>query len=201
MPDTPRSGNDLEKEAEPRQNVEAGEQAETSRRRSLYLWSGVVGALLAAVLTLMLPAWFSYRSLCAETNPGKVDARLSALRTRGPMGTELARRYLAGRFELERKAAAGLIHRHQVLFHGLPVKTVVGYLGPADTGTKDFVTYLVTTRGDAADFLEIRLRSSVVESIHIVEKRLKTRSEETQERRNPIGELEKRKSLEPPRQR
>lgn len=198
MPDVPTDGPGIEAANVGRLGV--GEGDEASRRRSLLLWAAVVGALLAAVVALILPAWFSYRALCAETNPAKIDSRIGALRSKGPVGTEFARRYLARRFGEERRFAAELIRRHQVLFHGLPVATMIEYLGPADTGTDDFITYLVNMKDDGADFIEIRLLNGTVEAIHLVEKRMpEPGAKEPQERRSPVEQIEERKSLKPPK--
>jgi hypothetical protein len=138
-----------------------------NRRKSLYLWTAVIAALLAAVLGFIGRPLAAYMSVKTAVEPREVDAGLEALRSSGPIGTELARRYLARQFAKDPLKASLMLSRHQVLFRGLPTATIIEYLGKPNAATPQYLNYPLAEARGRLRLMAIRLKNGVADGIFL----------------------------------
>lgn len=163
----------------------AEDSTDPPRRLSLFLWTAVVAALLAAVLGFIVRPFAAYLSLKSAVKAFEIDSKLEALRNSGPIGTELARKYLAQQFVRNPVKGGFLITRNQVLFRGLPVAAVIEYLGKPNTSAPRYLNYPLAKRDESLRLLAVRLKNGVVDGIFLDEITVPSDGEEVTGERRP----------------
>jgi hypothetical protein len=112
-------------------------------RSSMLMLLLLAVALTAAVAALLIRPFFTYAELTRYSSAGKRDGLLRKLEGQGPVGNELARKYVAGAFQENRAAGAYMVVKFQSLFIALSLATVEEYLGKADQQAGVFWSYRV----------------------------------------------------------
>ncbi|MBN1808356.1 MAG: hypothetical protein JW909_04760 [Planctomycetes bacterium] len=163
-------GETYEKEKDQPDGESGGEEKEGEKgkvgrppdRKSTLMWLLVAVALGTAAAVLMGRPYVTYRMLKASEPGGRRDTLIIKCHSQGPVGTELARRYMGGEFRRDRTSGTHMAVKHQSLFIGLPLVTMKKYLGEADSETEMFAKYRV----GEDNVLSIQVKYGVVQALY-----------------------------------
>ena len=112
-------------------------------RSSMLLLLLLAAALTAAVTALLIRPFFTYAEVTRAKVGGKRDELIRKLEGQGPVGNELARKFVAGAFREDKAAGAYMVVKFQSLFIALPLAKMEDYVGKSDQHAGVFWSYKI----------------------------------------------------------
>jgi len=119
------------------------EELKPMPRSSMLMLLLLAVGLTVAVAVLLIRPFYTYAEVTRAKAAGKRDELIRKLEGQGPVGNELARKFVANTFRENRAAGAYMVVKFQSLFMALPFAKMEDYIGKSDQNAGLFWSYKV----------------------------------------------------------